>query len=382
MSVILTKSELLKRNISSGISRMVESYNPESNKKNSVILSGQKWEGTEAHAKVWNRIEDIKKKANSGAAYQNPSDLYDFLDLIRVDITRRAMANADYTSEIAQEVTNPNFSASVTLQEFLKYAAPFQKFEGTGDQVKILQPKTGATGSVLMYNYGIGWAGRSLNDQLYDSIFDLAKVNDAIAEGYALRRNEQTIGAICSETYDASQKEAADTTSGASVDQLYYNTLNGALNLLSGLKDPQNPDEYIDVTEATLICNPSRLRQISRVINGQLTNGATIQNVNALGEISTVIPYGAKNIYFGKETISFTGCAAGKAYLFVPQTAFYVLNKRGITVQTGAGDALSFTSEKTAWHIVQGEYTDEFFGATAGGTSGTGYVVEITLPSL
>ena len=132
-----------------------------------------------------------------------------------------------------------------------------------------------------------------------------------------------------------------------------------------------------------MICNSSRLRQINRSINGQLTEGGKITNVTPL-EINTIIPYNEKKLYFGGETITYAGCPAGVAYIYVPQTSMYVLNKRGLTVQSGAGDPLSFTSEKSAWHIVQTEYVKEFLGGSngVGGTAGSGFVIEITLPAL
>ena len=210
---------------------------------------------------------------------------------------------------------------------------------------------------------------------------------EAAVNAYTDQRNARTVGVIVGATYDASQKQAADATSGATYDVLMYNTIRKAIKLLRGLKDVQTK-EKIAVPSITLLCNSADRWDIERVINGQLGSGnGTIGSLNMQSlPIDTIIEYdhgithGKK---WGKKTLSFPGVTQGKAYLFVPGEAFFVAVKRPLTMETGRGSVLQLSTEEKAWYAVQAEHYKDFLGSSYPGTSvgaGFGYIVEVTLP--
>jgi len=357
-----------------------------------VKMSSKEWTNSEGHAKLWTQIEETHKKLKNSLktnAAQFPSDYYDLIDKLRLDITRRRMQEVDYTGMMNTEIVNPNFSKAVTLDEFLPYVAAFKKIAGTNDSVPLINQKTGGTGSVIMDIYGAGWKD-TLENMLYNmDIYSLQKVTDAVARGYIGKRNDLSIGLLPKKTtataWVASQQVAADTTSGATKEELMYNTLNSAIEKLLSLLDPQTAQE-IDAPSLALVCKPTDVRRINRAINGQLNLGGKGKpsNFAALDEITEIWPYRGDTLYWGEEKIVYPGVATNKAYLLVPKVYSWTLVKRGLTNEVGRGSVLQLSTEERAWYFAQQNYMAEFFGSSETGTSlGAGYgaVVEITLPS-
>ena len=258
---------------------------------------------------------------------------------------------------------------------------------GTGDSVNLIEQKLGGTDSFQQYIKGIGWKD-SLENLLFNKVHTMAKVNQAAADADVDARNAQIIGEIVGTTFDAAQKQAADATSGATYDVLMYNTLRKAIKKLKGLKDPQT-DRYIVSPQMYLLCNSQNRWDIERVLSGQLTVGGakgtlTTMNMQSL-PIDTIVEYdrGILDGYtYGKEELNFPGVTAGKCYLYVPREYMFVMNKRGLTLETGAGSVLQASTEEKMWYRVNGVWMKDFLGGSySGGTSGTGAIIEITLPT-
>lgn len=362
-----------------------------------INISGEPWVGSKAYNTLWTEIEDLRlrvrnqldRRANISVF---PDDYYTLIDKLRIDITRRRAEEMDYTSEFTQEIIRPDISKTVSLDEFLPYTGAFREITGANNAVPMIEAKTGVTGSVTQVLRAIGFA-RTLEDELYDTdIYSIEKVQTAVARAHTGRRNDLTLGVLIALTtaagFAASQKQAADTTSGATKEELLYNTINGAIETLTKLKDPQTEQE-IDVPRMVIACRPGDVRRINRSINGQLNVGGKGKpsNFSALTEISEIWPYRGDTLYIGKEKITYSGIAENKAYLFVPGNAgapAWTLTKRGVTQEVGRGSVLELAREQRAWYFSQTSYIEEFLGSsstTLGLGAGYGWVVEITLPA-
>lgn len=413
MAKVLTKQELIKRRVNSGAGIKSGFYvgkakaqldaqtevvrDSKGNPLSSVVVAkNEKWENSEGYAKLWNDIEVLQKKLK--AQYNRrtniatfPDDYYSLIDKIRIDITRRRMEEEDYTDMISTVIANDNFSKSVALDEFRPYGAIFREVTGAGDSTNLIDAKTGETESVTMSMFSVGWA-RTLEDELYNlDIHNLEKVNRAVTRGYTAKRNDLLIGQLVAKTsaagWDSDQQVSADT-GGATQEAKLYNTLNDAIDTLTGLKDPQT-DQEIPTSQLMLACRPADVRRINRVLNGQLNVGGkgTPANFAALTEIVEILPYSGDVIYAGKDKETYAGIDSLKAYLFVPGRAgapIWTLEKRGLTQEVGRAPILQLATEERVWYFVQAEYLSEFFGSSATGTSlgsGYGWVVEITLPA-
>lgn len=359
-----------------------------------VVMDSLSWENSQGYSDLWSRIEDVRRnikrqidrRANITVL---PDDYYDLVDYLRLDITRRRMEEVDYCGLMTQEIINPNFSRTVRMDEFLPYAGDFQAIEGNNNTVPMIEAKTGATGTATQILYSLGFA-RTLLSELYDSdIYSLEKVQAAVVRAHTAKRNYLSVGQLVAKTtaagWAANQQQAADTTSDATKDELMYNTVNSAISKILGLKDPQTNQE-IFANRLAIVCRPSDVRRINRAINGQLNIGGKGKpgNFAALNEITEIWPYRGDVLYVGPDTKTYAGVAENKAYLIVPGPVgapAYTLTKRAVTSEVGRGSVLELSREERAWYFSQVEHLDEFFGESASLTSGTGYCVEITLPS-
>jgi hypothetical protein len=418
--LILTKEELTKRFVNSGRGILSGCYAGKANEldvfsrdssmgavrnlkgqplESIVVPKNAAWVDTAEYHQLWNEIEDAMsrlKAQNFGRGAMNvaqfPDDYYTMIDRIRIDITRRRIENMDFTSEIAQEITNTNFGRSIRLDEFLPYAGAFKEIKGTGDTIPLIQQKTGGTDTIVMHIFALGWE-RTLEDELYNlDIFSLQKVNIAVARAYtALRNSRNGIGTAIALSaaggWPLNQRVAA-SIGYATYDLNLYNTLRNAERKLAALLDPQTLQE-IDASRMCLLVRENNvLKDLSRVVGGKLENGAVAYassiSLEPLG-IDEIWQYKGDSIFVGTEDLEYPGVPAGKAYLFIPARGTtapnFVLNKRGLTQEVGRGDVMTLSREKRAWYCAQTEYQTEWFGEAAGGAAHTGFIVEVELPT-
>ena len=356
-----------------------------------VPMTNSVWEGSEGHAKLWGEIKDLqaqakKEMATNAAQAPSATTLESLLQKVIIDITRRRQESGDLTSLVATEITDFDFPEVITLRELYDYVGEMQEVSGSNDSVPLIEQALGVTDTVSMKILAIGWKD-SLKNLLFNKLRDIEKANKAAVNAYTDKRNAATIGTIVSATYHATQKQAADATVGATFDVLMYNTLRKGIKKVRGLKDPQTKLP-IAVPSLTLLCNSADRWDIERVINGQLGSGngtITGQNMASL-PIDTIIEYDHGILdgkTWGKKKLSYPGVTQGKAYLFVPREAFWVAVKRPLTMETGRGSVLQLSTEEKAWYGVQGEHFKQFLGSSypAAGTTGEGFIVEITLPT-
>lgn len=355
------------------------------------------WEKSKAYAKLWNEVAVLQKKVKDRYERKSninefPDDYYDLINRVRIDITRRRIEEMDFTSVYTNEITNPNFPKSIPLTEFIPFAGVFEEIKGTGDNVPMLEQKTGALSSVLVKLYGLGHA-RTLEDELYNlDIFSLQKVNTAVARGHTAIRNNfcfnPLIALSAAAGWDASQLVPADT-SGATYDVRLYLTMRNAIRTLYGLLDPQTRQEISASKIVLLVRNQVIQWDLSRVLQGQLQKfGTPVENRESL-PINEVWMYKGDQFDVGPKRTIYPGVADGVAYLFVPGpggSPNYTLNKRGLTQEVGRGNVLQLARERRAWYFGQTEYREEFLGSSsdvigAGLGTGFGFVVAIALPT-
>lgn len=361
-------------------------------KDHMIVPKGTKWVNSAGYFELWNKIEDKLKSIKSMYdrkvnIAQFPDDYYDLIDMMSMDITRRRSQERDYTALATNEITNVNFSKSVSLKEFLPYAGAFERNYTSGDPVPLIQQKTGEKGSIEMEAAAIGWQ-RSLEDEIYNlDIFTMQKVMEAVTRAHVGLRNDLCIGMLIAITAGAGfaniQQQPAIVVAGQTAEENIYQTLDTAIDRLANLIDPQTR-QPIDVPRMVLACRPNDVRRVNRAINGviNLYRGKP-SNYAALTEIGEIWPYRGDVIYRGPDTITYSGIAENIAYLFVPGSAgspWYTLVKRQLTQEIGNGSVLDLAREQRAWYFIQSRYAKEFLGETGGCVNGSGFVVEITLP--
>jgi hypothetical protein len=345
-------------------------------------MDSMEYENSELHASVWNRLSDYRTKLVKNAAML-PDDWATMTDLIRIDISRRRVQEPDYTDMIGIEVNRPEAGLSITLEEFLEWAAVFEDIGGNNDPLPLMEHKSGATTPLTFDLKGVA-DKTSLKEILFSSLYDLERRNRAIVRAYTGIRNDRNVlGRMVNATWAASQQVAADATAGATKEELLYNTIVSGLKLLYSLKDPQTK-QVINTPDVFLVIPKGTEWAFMRAIGGQLNQGGKgkVGNFEALSQIGAIIPYRGDTIYWNKKTVTYTGCPTGKAYLFVPKVANYTIVKRGLTTVVGQGDVTKLEQNATAWYFSDVAYNTEFLGATGGLAAGEGYCVELTLPTI
>lgn len=363
---------------------------PVQNAIRSIKYQERRYRNTSDEYRVWANIEMAMNRLKESVAKNTatlPTDFSTLLDYVRIDLSRRFMEQPDLTPLVSIEVVNEAFDELVKLDEFRRYGAKFLPIKLQGDNVPLIEQKTGAEDAITMQAYGLGWS-QTLKNMLYNKLHNLQKVLDAVAYAYNNERNDlSVIGRMIAKTtatgWDPAQQQAAVTTSGASYGERLYDTLLLGLRKLMNLKDPQN-GKPIRFTEAYLLTGGGDVpMMINRTINGQLNVGGkrTTENFEALTGITTIIPYVGDSVDVGETRYTWAGVASGKAYLFVPRVANYVAVKRRLTQEQGMGSVMALEQLGYAWYFIQKEYDAEFFGGSSGGTSGTGYCVEVTIPT-
>ena len=353
-----------------------------------VPMKNANWEGSEGYHRLWSEIAYLQKKLNA-AQSPSASELEALLGKVFVDMTRRVQEAGDLTSFFATEITDLEAPETINTRYVYPYVGKMGLIAGSNDSVNLIEQKLGATDTFDLGIYAVGWKD-SLKNMLYNKLHEMQKVNQAAVDADTDRRNAAIIGAIVGATFDASQQQAADTTTGASYDVLMYNTIRKAIKLIRSLKDPQT-ERKIAVPALSLLVNSADTWDIERVINGQLQTAGTKGTLNSINAtslpIQNIIEYDrgiTDGKTYGKDTLSFPGVPQGTAYLFVPRDYLYVVNKRPLVMETGVGSTLQLSTEERAWYRVFGNYMKDFLGSSYAGTSlGSGYgaIVEISLPS-
>lgn len=357
------------------------------------------WVNTKEYQQHWNSIKVTLDKIRADKDKQNtaqfPADYYDLVEKISLDLTKRRIQEVDYTALVTMEVTRLDFSKSVNLKEFLGFVGQFLENNLAGDSVPLLQQKTGVIGAVDMQGYALGHI-RSLEDILYNlDIYTIQKVNEAYTRAYIGRRNHLVWNPMIALTtatgWAVGQTVVADTTSGATISERMYRTIDAAIEAIGKLYDFQTNQE-INLPRMILATGRNvDARKINRAINGQLQNSKGVNSNREALEVDQIWMYKGDSFYYGKEKVSYPGIAANKAYLFVPGPSGapnYSLIKRNLVSVSSQGDALKLSQGADAKYFIQTKYNDEWYGTSSDNTTIAantdhvwGYIVEVNLPS-
>jgi len=369
--------------------------------KTLVVNSAAEYAGSDKEFETWRDIHNLRTKlapdrktadgwVRNAAQAPSQAELAALLGLYFMDMTRRSVDMGDLTSRFATEVINPNFPKSVTLQEFYKFIVEFGAFSGTGESANQVEQRTGTTDTATITMKGAGHQ-TTLENILFNSLYNLQKVNQAVAEAYTDQRNAAVIAPILASTFTGTAQDVAavqETTQ--SYDVNLYQTVKKALKALTALIDPQTGKKISLAAGISLAGNSADLWDIERVVRGQLgqmTNGVlTSTNLSPLSMIREMIEYDGGitdgDVYKNK-TLAYPGFSSGYFYLFVPRTYNYILNKRGLTMEAGADLGAFSIRDSRLWYYAQGAYNKPFLGYAGDNslTNGQGAIVRVAMPT-
>lgn len=312
--------------------------------------------------------------AKGNFALHQPSDLYDLVDATRLDVTRRVLAQPTLYQFIYNVVSNPNFTKTMTLQEILPIGIVFEENEGSGEAVPLGDFKTGTPETLTQQIMSAGYTW-DLAFELYNSLFDMQRLNDAVARGYVAKVNDEHLYPIINGSYGTvgTTKWTAASSTGSTWMEKWYHTILNARRDFRERTDPVTK-RHLDTSNMILLCSTTDAEDVMWVINGQLNSPADSKNLSTIPGIQSVIGYDGDVIDVGGKTYTYTGVTDGTCYLIKPlPRSFISAWKRALTALFQAqGDILKLEQAKRAWYYVRAIYNT--YGITNG-------VQKITLPT-
>jgi hypothetical protein len=409
---ILTAEALAERKVKNGLTRSSRVYlggmndvitNNSCAKMKIVNVDGSSIETDELPFKVTSKswmnsegrfqlLRDMKalQDVMKNAAPNVPSDtLATYFAKLFIDVTRQADDLADYSDMIYTVLSRPDAQEVTYLRDLVPYVGKEKQVSGANDMVPLIEANLANQASITQTIKAFGWKS-NLHNMLFLPIDELSRITQAAAIINVDSRNADIIGYIVGRTFPALQSQAADSTSGASYDELMYNTFRKGIKTLGKLKHPLTGRLLAEIGAFSgalrLICHPADAWSIERIIRGELASAGGVRMIASALPISDIIAYGGgimNGQTWGKEILSLPGVTQGTAYLYLPnQLGGFVLDKRTQTMEVGTGSVLQLSTEERAWYRVNGLYHDWFLGGAKDNTNnGLGCIVKITLPT-
>jgi hypothetical protein len=291
----------------------------------------------------------IKKNAFSN---KTPSDVADFVDAVRIEVTRRKEAIPLIRGFIYNVQSKPNAGKVVKANDLFPYGIVFEQNNGNGQSVEQGTWQSGNVDNIDIEIYAAGFKW-TLAAELFNQIADMQKLSDATAVGYNAKADNNAIKPILDADYTGKTTPAA---TGNGYQENLYNTLRAGIRALGKRQDPVLKRK-IDVSSGlVLLVNSTDALEILDIINGQLNDPADSKNLRALREIERIVIYNDEVIDIGLKSVTYSGVTDLKGYLIKPNPYFSICEKRGLTMEMGAKDVDTLSRESRAWYFAEGYY--------------------------
>lgn len=302
-----------------------------------------------------------------------PNDWQSMWDAMRIDISIRKISKGNMRGAFYNIQNNPGADKIISIDEFFPYGIVFEENNGEGQSVTKGETLLGATATLEHKIYAAGF-DYTLLAALFDKSLDMQKLSDAVILAEDAKKNDLSITPILSGTYTGAKATAADTKSGASRQELLYNTLANALDDISEREDPIT-GRKIDASNLVILCSPLDARHIQTVIGGFDIQGQDEpKNLGSLsGSFSSIVAYDGDVINKRAETITYSGCTDGTIHIVKPNRYMNISIKRNLTLEVDPQpNVMTLSQEERAWYFVEGQYNTEGL---------SNFVQKVTLPT-
>jgi hypothetical protein len=305
-----------------------------------------------------------------------PADWNTLWNALKIDISIRKAAQPTVRETMFNVISNQNASKIIDVVELYGYANEFTLNNGEGQGVVQGETRGGQSETIEHFIYATGFT-RTLLSELYDNSYDPQKVMDSVMLAYNAKRDDISISPILDFSYVGvpGSQTPADATSGATRQELLFNTIENAIDHLSRRVDPTSLRKVI-ASDLTILCENEDARHIQRVVNGlttpQVGGQDTPKILPPITQISNIVSYDGEVIPGRIKDIIYTGVTRGKAYLIKKNRYMNISEKRGLTLESDMQpDVTTLARKKESWYYVEGQQTTgiEYF------------VQEITLPT-
>jgi hypothetical protein len=358
-----------------------------------IVVTTKVWQNSDKRENLISQINQLKQELENRKdelirqnSAQGPDGtlVAELVAKYFIDMVRDGDEIADYTGVLTTIIDRPDMPKDVNLRDFLPYTGKERVITGSNDSVPLIEEHTARLTPITLELRAFGHKN-SLWDVLFNPFWDTERLMQTAATIRVDSRNDDVIGNIVRENYDAGHSQAADTT-GATYDLKVYNTVLAAIkkdyNLLHPLFKTRtigsmNPKLY-------LLCNPSDQWNLQRVVSGGLVGASGVAQIVSALPLTGIIPYGGgiqHGSSWGKEILSYPGVEKGEFYLVgVTRFGGYTFIKRDLTLETGIGEVLQLSREERAWYRVGKVFLDWLVGKTES-SKAYGAIIKGELPA-
>ncbi len=205
--------------------------------------------------KVLEIADSVLRRIKNDATAASPEDLKALQALQTIDIDLISENIPDLSAELFTDISMDTVTEEMVLRNVIPGIAPFQEISGNSDHFPLMETPNMEGRNIKMQIEGISFKD-TLRRELYDTIFGIENVDQAAAIGYIDNRNANFFKPLSTASFGTANQQPADTT-GTTLDQRMYNTIQSGLKKLYGLKHPitQKPIGNISGTNF-LICSP------------------------------------------------------------------------------------------------------------------------------
>jgi hypothetical protein len=350
----------------------------------SFIIKNEKWEGSAAREGILTERRSLITRIRNAATGYDTATLAALLAKnVIIDLQRLQDDMSIHTGTLLTEKNDPDVTDPAYLRQFMPYVGKAEKVMGSGDTVPLIDHNL-PVDTVIHLDLKAFGDKTMFRELILDPFYKSQNVIESAARILVDEQNKEIIAPIVTFTFPAAFTQDPDTT-GATLDLKIYNTVKAAIKKAVWLwNTPTGKQNGLMAHKIYLLLNPIDVPDIMPILNGALRGLSGInQIVDPLG-LDGVIPYGGglnNGMKWGNDTLKYPGVAAGTFYIFVKNDVYggYRIIKRSPTMEMGAGDPLELTTEKRAWHWIDGTFIDWLLPVTTGGKN-WGSVIKGTFP--
>jgi len=268
----------------------------------------------------------------------------------------------------------PDSDQTFDVRELFDYGFTFEEHNGEGQAVEQGETRGGQTDTITNLIYAGGWT-HTLLAALFDRTFNLEKISKSVSRAYNLKRDDLAMSPVLGYSYIGSAATAANALSGATRQELLYNTLMDGIEDLFARTDPITT-EHIAPSGLVLLMNPIDSFRVSTIINGFTSSSIGGQdapkNLPAISAFSNMIEYETQSVLKRAKTVTYTGVSQGTAYIIKPNRYMSVNVKRGLSLEADAQpDVSTLAQGRQSWYFSEAIYHE----------GKSSFIQELTLPA-
>ncbi|MDR1588204.1 MAG: hypothetical protein LBS57_12175 [Treponema sp.] len=349
-----------------------------------VIVRSEVWKNSAGRERLLNDRHILIQRITNAATGYDYASLAALIGNYVIDLQRLTDDLTVYTSQLVTERADADAPESVKLRNYLPYIGKEEQITGASDSVPLMNHNLPVDVSLDLFIRGFG-DKTTLRELVFNPFHKTELIMDSAARILADGQNGDVIKPIVTATYDAAHSQAADTT-GATADIQVYLTIRNAIRKAVRLYNiPTGKQNGLMAHQNLLLLNPMDVDDVVPIISGGLERLAGINLMVGRLPIDGIIPYGGglnDGLSWGNETLLYPGVPAGTFFILVKNDVFggYKIVKRSPTMEMGDGDVLALTTEKRAWHRIDGTFLEWILPTAAGGKN-YGAVIKGTFPS-